>query len=53
MITKLEQLLAERAELKEKLENIDNIRNPLQKRFTYVNNRISTIKVRENKKKVK
>lgn len=53
MNTKLEQLNKELLELKEKLDKIDKERNPLQKRFTYVRNRISTIKFREKNKKVK
>lgn len=53
MNTRLEQLIQESLELKEKLDKINKERNPLQKRFTYVNNRISTIKIREKKRKVK
>jgi hypothetical protein len=53
MNTNLNKLLEEQEELKKKLSKIDEERNPLQKRFTYVKNRISTIKTREKKKKVK
>lgn len=53
MNNKIEQLNQEYLELKEKLIKIDKERNPLQKRFTYIRNRISTIKTRENKKKMK
>lgn len=53
MNTLLEQLIAEQKSLKEILSLIDEQRKPIQKRFTYVKNRISTIKYRESIKKVK
>lgn len=48
--TKLEQ---EYLDLKEKIDKLNEEKKPLQKRFTYVRNRISTLKVRESKRKLK
>jgi hypothetical protein len=53
MHTKLIKLLEEQEELKKKLLKIDEHRKPIQKRFTYVKNRIATIKYRESIKKVR
>ena len=53
MNTNLNQLIEEQEELKKKLSKIDEERKPLQKRFTYVKNRIATIKYRGSIKKVK
>jgi hypothetical protein len=53
MNTNLNQLMQEQYELKGKLSEIEEERKPLQKRFTYVKNRIATIKYRESIKKVK
>lgn len=53
MTTKCEQIQEEIDVIKEKLDSLAEIKKPLQQRFTYLKNRLATIKYREVKRKVK